>query len=142
MLDVRPSPIAGTWYEGNPISLARTVDQYLDQAVIPSLRGEVLAVIAPHAGHRYSGAVAAHAIGTLRGLTPDLVVILSPFHNLSQYPLLTTKHQAYATPLGSIEVDHFALAELQSLLNIPITPITNDKEHSLEIELPFLQRIF
>jgi len=101
----------------------------------------VIGVIAPHAGHRYSGAVAAYAFATLRGLTPDLVVVLSPFHNYHTHPLLTTKHQAYSTPLGIIEVDQTALSELQDHLNIPITPISNDKEHSLEIELPFLQRV-
>jgi AmmeMemoRadiSam system protein B len=102
----------------------------------------VLGVIAPHAGHRYSGAVAAHAFATLRGLQPDLVVILSPFHQYDPRPLLTSKHQAYATPLGHIEIDSAALAELQSHLEIPITPIANDPEHAIEIELPFLQRVF
>ena len=142
MLDIRPSPIAGTWYEGNPKLLSSQIDQYLAKALLPELSGEVIAIIAPHAGHQYSGQVAAHAFAALRGFDPQLVVLLSPFHNLSQFPLLTTKHQAYATPLGNIEVDRSALAELQTNLDIPITPIANDAEHSLEIELPFLQRIF
>jgi AmmeMemoRadiSam system protein B len=142
MLDVRPSPIAGAWYEGNSKSLALRVDEYLADAKIPAIDGKVVAVIAPHAGHQYSGAVAAHAFAALRGLAPKLVVILSPFHDFSNYPLITTKHQAYSTPLGHIEVDRPALAELQASLAIPITPIENDREHSLEIELPFLQRIF
>lgn len=141
-LDVRPSPIAGIWYPGSPKALAASVDEYLAEAKLPHIEGEVLAVIAPHAGHRYSGAVAAHAFAALRGLTPDLVAVLSPFHNYDPHPLLTTQHQAYATPLGTIEVDQTALAELQSNLNIPITPIKNDREHSLEIELPFVQRVF
>ncbi|MDO9301027.1 MAG: AmmeMemoRadiSam system protein B, partial [Anaerolineales bacterium] len=98
------------------------------------------AVIAPHAGHVYSGGVAAHAFAAVRELTPDLVAVLSPFHNLASHPLITTKHQAYSTPLGNIEVDQAALAELQTNLDIPITAIANDREHSLEIELPFLQR--
>ncbi len=142
MLDLRPSPIAGTWYEGNPKLLAAQVDDYLARADSPHLDGEVIAVFAPHAGHQYSGAVAAYAFAALRGLTPELVVVLSPFHNLSQYPLITTKHQAYSTPLGNIEVDRSALEELQANLEIPITPVANDREHSLEIELPFLQRVF
>lgn len=141
MLDIRPSPIAGTWYEGNPKLLSSKIDQYLANASLPELNGEVLAVIAPHAGHQFSGQVAAHAFAALRGLAPELIVVLSPFHNLSQFPLLTTKHQAYATPLGNIEVDRSALAELGTHLDIPITPIANDTEHSLEIELPFLQRV-
>ncbi len=175
MLDVRPSPIAGTWYEGDAKKLARLVDDYLNNAQLPELDGEVVAVIAPHAGHRYSGAVAGYAfapiyraernepIGESRRsalrlrteqqplsspLTSSrgsfgrakLVAVISPFHNLSNYPLLTTAHDAYGTPLGNIEVDKSALAELSSHLDIPITPVFADKEHSLEIELPFLQR--
>lgn len=140
-LDLRPSPIAGTWYPKDPEILANSIDAYLKEVQLLTLEGQVLGVIAPHAGHRYSGAVAAHAFATLRGLTPDLVVVISPFHNFDPHPLLTTKHQAYATPLGNIEVDQHTLNELQSHLQIPITPIANDKEHSLEIELPFLQRV-
>jgi len=140
MLDVRPSPIAGTWYEGNAKSLARAVDEYLEAAKLPELNGEVVAIIAPHAGHRYSGPVAGYSFAALHGQNHDLVAIISPFHNLARYPLITTAHDAYGTPLGSIEVDKAALGELSSQLDIPITPVFADKEHSLEIELPFLQR--
>lgn len=139
-LDLRPSPIAGTWYDGHAKTLARTVDDYLDAAQLPALQGEVVAVIAPHAGHRYSGAVAGHAFAALRGRSPKLVAVISPFHNLARYPLITTAHDAYSTPLGNMEVDRVALAELSAQLDIPITPVSADKEHSLEIELPFLQR--
>lgn len=140
--DLRPSPIAGTWYPGNPKSLAASIDQYLAEATLPEIQGRVIAVIVPHAGHRYSGAVAAHAFATLRGLTPDLVAVISPFHNYDPHPLITTRHQAYSTPLGVVEVDRDAFANLQTKLSIPITPIPQDREHSLEIELPFLQRVF
>jgi AmmeMemoRadiSam system protein B len=140
MLDLRPSPIAGTWYDGNAKALAARVDKFLRDAQLPELNGNVIAIIAPHAGHVYSGGVAAYAFAALRNLTPELVVILSPYHNLSPHPLITTKHQAYSTPLGNIEVDQGALAELQANLDILITPIANDREHALEIELPFLQR--
>ena len=142
MMDIRPSPIAGQWYDGNPKALAARVDKYLDDAQLPELRGEIIAVIAPHAGHIYSGAVAGHAFAALRDAKRsfDLVAVLSPFHALAFHPLITTAHDAYSTPLGNIEVDRSALEELQSVLNIPITPVAKDKEHSLEIELPFLQR--
>jgi len=139
-LDLRPSPIAGRWYEGDPKALARSVDGYLDSAHLPDLEGDVVGVIAPHAGHIYSGPVAGYAFATLRSRSPKLVAVISPFHNLSRYPLITTAHDAYSTPLGNIEVDKTALAELTSHLDIPITPVFADKEHSLEIELPFLQR--
>lgn len=142
MLDLRPSPIAGTWYDGNPKKLAASVDEYLNAANPPEISGKIIAVIAPHAGYVYSGAVAAHAFAAVRNLTPDLVIILSPFHSLAPYPLLTTRHDAYATPLGNVEVDKSVLAELQSRLEIPLMAVANDREHSLEIELPFLQRVF
>jgi len=153
MLDVRPSPIAGTWYEGNAKTLAHSVDEYLNNAQLPELDGEVVGVIAPHAGHRYSGAVAGYAFAPVfraerresigernRSASNKLVAVISPFHNLARYPLITTAHDVYATPLGNIELDKSALAELTSHLDIPITPVVADKEHSLEIELPFLQR--
>jgi AmmeMemoRadiSam system protein B len=141
-LDIRPSPIVGTWYPADAQTLGASIDGYLAEANLREIHGQVIAVIAPHAGHRYSGAVAAHAFATLRGLSPDLVVILSPFHQYDPRPILTSKHQAYATPLGNIEIDAEALAELQSHLPTCITPISNDPEHAIEIELPFLQRIF
>jgi MEMO1 family protein len=144
MLDVRPSPIAGKWYEGDPTMLARIVDEYLDDAQLPELDGEVIAVIAPHAGHAYSGAVAGYAFAALRGRSPDLVVVVAPMHQPYTEHLITTAHDAYSTPLGDILVDKEALHELdvvlKSELGFGLSPITQDPEHSLEIELPFLQR--
>jgi len=140
-LDVRPSPIAGTWYEGNPKALAARVDEFLANVEPAQVNGQVIGVIAPHAGHRYSGQIAAYAFSLFRGLKPDSVVILSPFHDYSLYPLITTSHDAYSTPLGDIEVDKSALNELQENLDIQITAIPKDREHSLEIELPFIQRV-
>ena len=141
---VRPSPLAGTWYEGNPAALARAVDQYLDRAELPELPGEVVAVIAPHAGHIYSGPVAGYAFASVRGMTPDLVAVLSPMHQAYYEPLLTTAHAAYATPLGQIPVDDEAVARLDArlkeTLGYGLSRVAYDHEHSLEIELPFLQR--
>lgn len=141
---VRPSPIAGTWYEGNPKALARMVDQYLDQAELPELSGKVIAVIAPHAGHVYSGPVAGYAFASVRGTTPDIVAVLSPMHQPYYETLLTTAHSAYETPLGRVPVDPDIVAILDSRLRTSLgyglTPVAYDHEHSLEIELPFLQR--
>jgi MEMO1 family protein len=140
---VRPSPIAGTWYEGNPQALARAVDHYLDQAELPELPGEVIAIIAPHAGYKFSGPVAGYAFAAVRGSKPDLVVVVSPMHQPYYEPLLTTAHLAYGTPLGSVQVDGETLALLDSRLKqafgYRLSPVANDEEHSLEIELPFLQ---
>lgn len=143
-LDVRPSPLAGRWYDSDPAMLARSVDGYLDAAHLPDLEGEVIAVIAPHAGHLYSGPVAGYAFAALRGRSPDLVAVIAPMHHPYYEPLMTTAHAAYSTPLGDIPVDKGALGELDAILKselfFGLTPVENDPEHSLEIELPFLQR--
>ena len=146
MIDVRPSPIAGQWYEADPTTLAHNVDECLNEADLPALDGEVMGVIAPHAGQKYSGEVAGYAFAALRGLRPDLVAVLGPMHRPFAEPLLTTKHEAYFTPLGNIHVDETALNDLDVLLKSEVgfglTPVRRDPEHSLEIELPFLQRLF
>ena len=146
MIDVRPSPIAGRWYEGDPGDLARMVDQYLNDAQLPDLDGSVMGVIAPHAGHVYSGEVAGYAFAALRGLHPDLVVLAGPMHHPYPQPLITTSHAAYSTPLGIIPVDKTTFNELDTIakseLGFGLTPVAQDPEHSLEIELPFLQRVF
>jgi len=141
---IRPSPIAGRWYASNPEQLTRQIDHYLSDAVIPPLDGSVVAVVAPHAGHRYSGKTAAHAFKAVEGKSFDLVVVASPYHSFHPAPLLTTSHQAYATPLGEIKVDTQVLADLQKHLamnaDVRLEPVAFDEEHSIEIELPFLQR--
>jgi AmmeMemoRadiSam system protein B len=141
--EIRPSPIAGTWYQSSSEKLSRQIDAYLDEASLPEIDGEVIALIAPHAGHRYSGRTAAHAFACVRGQKRDLVAVISPMH--SPYPgaILTSAHRGYATPLGPVWIDGAALAGLEKILaqeGKPLTPVANDKEHSLEIELPFLQR--
>jgi MEMO1 family protein len=142
--DLRPSPIAGTWYESRPEILKRNVDNYLDRAKLPELPGKVIAVIAPHAGHRYSGAVAGYAFAALRNERPDLVAVIAPMHHPYMQPLITSSHDAYATPLGSIPIDKSALEELNTILKadigLELSAVARDPEHSLEIELPFLQR--
>jgi AmmeMemoRadiSam system protein B len=144
MIDVRPSPLAGQWYESDPEMLARNVDTYLDDAHLPELDGEVVAVIAPHAGHTYSGAVAGYAFAALSGQDPGPVAVIAPMHHPYVEPLITTAHDAYSTPLGDVPVDKDALLELddvlKSKLGFGLSPVSNDKEHSVEIELPFLQR--
>lgn len=144
MPGIRPSPIAGQWYTAEPARLAAQVDQYIQQAKLPPLPGKVIAIMAPHAGHRYSGAVAGHAFACLRGLALDTVAVVSPMHYPYADPLLTTAHQGYATPLGSIPVDEANLTALDQALieelGFSARRVANDPEHSLEIELPFLQR--
>jgi AmmeMemoRadiSam system protein B len=144
-VNLRPSPIAGQWYPGDPQRLAREVDGYVAAAQLPAIPGDVVAVMAPHAGHRYSGPVAGYAFAALRGLSPELVAVIAPMHYPYLEPLLTTAHEAYVTPLGAIPVDESAVdaldERLRERLGFGLARVANDPEHSLEIELPFLQRV-
>ncbi len=106
--DVQPSPIVGRWYPREPGRLARSVDAYLDSARLPDLGGTVVAVMAPHAGHAYSGPVAGHALAAVRGSARELVAVVGPMHDYHPEMLLGTGHQAYGTPLGIVPVDQAA----------------------------------
>jgi AmmeMemoRadiSam system protein B len=143
--DVRPSPIAGQWYPGDLKQLSADVDRYIHEAKLPQLEGEVVAIVTPHAGHMYSGPVAGYAFAALKGYKPELVAVVSPMHYPYDDPLITTAHAAYETPLGIIPVDTEAVQMLDELLEKELgycmRRVRNDREHSLEIELPFLQRV-
>jgi AmmeMemoRadiSam system protein B len=142
--NLRPSPIAGQWYPGEATRLASSIDHYLESAEPCPIHGQVVAIMAPHAGHLYSGPVAAYAFKTLLGCQADLAAVVSPMHHPYPQPLLTSAHPAYFTPLGEIPLDQEALAALDGILveqlGFGITAVERDPEHSLEIELPFLQR--
>lgn len=150
-MDIRPSPIAGRWYPAHPADLAASIDAFLAAAgPLPAVPPEqVVALVAPHAGHRYSGGVAAHAFGAVRGVAYDTVALVCPSHFHADGPVVTTAHSAYVTPLGQVSVDTAGLAALgQALalaLGLPaadlLVPIRRDREHAIEIELPFLQRV-
>lgn len=143
-MNVRPSPIAGSWYPRAPARLRALLERLLAQAQ-PAPAGRVVGLLAPHAGMMYSGAVAARAFGCLRGASYDLVVVLGPRHEPDRGPLLTTVHTAYATPLGLVPVSVQALAQLDEALRaaigVGLTPVARDSEHSIEIALPFLQHV-
>jgi AmmeMemoRadiSam system protein B len=141
--DIRPSPIAGTWYSGDAENLRRQIGEYIDQADLPKLEGEVVAVVAPHAGYVYSGPTAGYAFRSVLGNTYDLVVVISPYHQYHASSLLTSAHQAYQTPMGTVPIDQEALQALNQTLEAntgeALASVSKDGEHSLEIELPFLQ---
>lgn len=143
-LEIRPSPLAGRWYPADPQRLARQIDAYMRPPELLDIQGEVIAVIVPHAGIQYSGPVAGYAFAALRGCPADTVVVVAPMHFPQPGRVLTSAHAAYATPLGAIPIDRAALeildAELTAELGFSLTPVAFDEEHSLEIELPFLQR--
>ena len=143
MPNARPSPIAGTWYPGERVALEESIDGFLTDTPDIQLPGDLIGLIAPHAGHRYSGHVAAHAFRCVSALHPQVVVIVSPYHQLHAAELLTSGHETYWTPLGEVPIDHNLVEGLRSELKdreLELVPVIQDQEHALEIELPFLQR--
>nr|MBN1229493.1 AmmeMemoRadiSam system protein B [Anaerolineae bacterium] len=139
MSDIRPSPIAGQWYPGHPEKLAQTIDKLVSDASPEDFPGRIIGLIAPHAGYAYSGGIAAQAFRQVLGASFARVVIVSPMHHPIAGSVLTSAHQAYETPLGVVPIDRGFINALGQL--VPLTPVRRDPEHSLEIELPFLQRV-
>ena len=137
--DIRRSVIAGTWYPGTKAELGRMLDGFLDNAKKEELGGELMGLIAPHAGYVYSGQVAAYAYKQLEGLDFPIVAIVSPVHRMFVGRYAVTAKRYYETPLGLVEVD----GELVDALDeaVGLNRVERDDEHSLEIQLPFLQRV-
>ncbi len=136
---VRASPIAGTWYPGSKRELANTVDAMLAAATYFPTGDDILGLVAPHAGYAYSGATAAYAYRQITGQPYELVVLLGPSHYQDYGAFAVSAKQYYATPLGAVELDEDFIARLGS--RIPLTRVDDDQEHSLEIQLPFMQRV-
>jgi len=140
---VRPPAVAGAFYPADPRQLEAIVRSYLDQAHLPRLKGEVRAVIAPHAGYIYSGPIAGYSFRALAPL-PDraTVYLMGPAHYVPVGHVVLGDFKAMDTPLGRIPVDRTAVRELAE--GSSCLGIQNDAhlpEHSLEVELPFLQTI-
>ncbi len=140
---VRPSAIAGRWYPDSAPILRRTIEDYLDAVQPVTLPGPVLALVSPHAGYAYSGATAAHAYAQVRGAAFRRVILLGPLHRPIRGSRLgafmVPQEAAYRTPLGDVPLDRAFIEALGQ--RIPLTPVWQDEEHALEIELPFLQTV-
>ncbi len=137
--DVRRSVIAGSWYPGSPSALARTIDGFMATVDQGPLAGELKGLISPHAGYSYSGTVAAHAYKQLEGKSYPVVVIVSPVHQYYGGRYLVTSKRYYETPFGLVDVDGDLVSKLDS--EIELNFLEQDAEHSLEIQLPFLQHM-
>ncbi len=143
MHSIRQPAVAGSFYPGVSNTLARDVSALL-AAAGPARHGKLpKAVIVPHAGYIYSGATAAAAYAALaggRGLITR-VVLLGPVHRVALRGLALPGNDIFATPLGNIPVDQAAVALLRSMPQIVTSVAAHAQEHSLEVQLPFLQSV-
>lgn len=144
MTMIRPPAVAGTFYPADPAALLREVEELLDGADSLVVRfGHPKVVVVPHAGYIYSGATAAQAYAELanaRGLIRR-VVLLGPVHRVAVRGLALPGADAFATPFGSVPVDADAVRLLDGLPQVVTSAPAHALEHSLEVQLPFLQRI-
>jgi MEMO1 family protein len=140
MEPIRSSAIAGSWYPGNPAVLRRDIEKYL--AAVPDFptATEIVGMIVPHAGYMYSGQVAAHAFKLIYGKKYDVVIVIGPSHRVAFRGVSIFSRGGYETPLGIVPVSEKTAREIKSG-----DPIVNDfpdahlQEHSVEIQIPFLQ---
>jgi len=138
----RPPAVAGAFYPGSPAALSATVDRLLAE-VSTVAATQPKALIVPHAGYIYSGSTAAMAYGALAPwhATIRRVILLGPTHRVAVDGLAVPKAGAFATPLGSIPLDVATIARLAELPQIVFSDHVHAQEHSLEVHLPFLQRV-
>jgi AmmeMemoRadiSam system protein B len=140
--DIRPSILAGAWYPGNKETLTNAVEGYLSKVKAGSFEGGLVALIVPHAGYRYSGQVAAHAYQRLRTGEFKTIIMIGPSHRVGFTGISVNLQSGYETPLGVVPVDQDLAREIVNTSSkIKWIPKAHNQEHSLEIQLPFLQRV-
>ena len=135
---VREPAFAGTWYPGTGLELNNTLDGFLDNVNKLEVNGTIKAVIVPHAGYHYSGQIAAAAFKQLSSGYED-VFLLGPSHRYALEGISVLNVTHYKTPLGEVPLSDKA-REIRSNEDAVTVPEAHKEEHSLEIELPFLQR--
>jgi hypothetical protein len=137
---VRESALAGTWYAADPGHLQSQVDGFLAPAQVRALDGRVRALIAPHAGYSYSGPAAGELFSLVKGQSYRRVLVLAPSHHGRFHGLSIAEADAYRTPLGEVPIDLEAVQALRASPLVGTQASAHVREHSIEIELPLLQR--
>lgn len=140
---LRAAAVAGTWYPGRADALTKDIDGYLSAAG-PVPAGQVDAIIAPHAGLMFSGPVGAYAYKAASASQAqyDVAVLVGPSHFAAFEGVSVWPGGAFATPLGEAMIDAAGVAALLSSPIVHALPSAHRREHSLEMQLPFLRRLF
>lgn len=145
---VRPAAVAGTFYPENPAQLTTAIDRALAEAIGPPTKqresgSRPKALIGPHAGYIYSGIVAASAYKTLRSYAASIsrVVLLGPAHRVAIRAMATSGADEWVTPLGPVTIDNAGREVALQIPGVIIDDHAHEYEHSLEVQLPFLQHV-
>jgi len=138
--EVRKPVVAGTFYPGSASKLRSEIEDFLSNVEKVPIDGKIVAIIVPHAGYIYSGQVAAHAYKQIEGMHFDTVVMIGVSHRMPFRGATIYKSGAYETPLGTVKVDDALASELMNQTDIlEFYPDADAIEHSLEVQVPFLQ---
>jgi len=141
--DVRKPAVAGMFYPGNKEELAGKVDDFLANAEKSDIKGRVFAIIVPHAGYEYSGQIAAYSFKQLEGADFKKIIIISPSHYVSFDGMSVYNKGAFETPLGIIKIDKELADKIMAKdKRFIFYPEAHLKEHAIEVELPFLQKMY
>ena len=140
-MPIRPAAVAGTWYPGSAGALTRDVDGYL-QHTADWTGGPIQAVLAPHAGLMFSGPVGAHAYRAAASGRFDVIVLAGPSHFVAFDGVSIFPDGAFATPLGDALIDEALAGALSRSPVVRTLPSAHQREHSLEMQLPFVRRLF
>jgi AmmeMemoRadiSam system protein B len=136
--------VAGSFYHGDTQTLTDHIDSMLGEAALSTADNIApKAIIVPHAGYIYSGPVAAYAYNQLNNIRDQVkrVILLGPVHRVPVRGLALPGSEVFATPLGKIPIDLDAAASIQNLSQVVVSPEAHMPEHSLEVQLPFLQTV-
>ncbi|MBD3360539.1 AmmeMemoRadiSam system protein B, partial [Candidatus Peregrinibacteria bacterium] len=139
--NVRPAAVANMFYPGNAEMLRQKILDYLQKADSSNVKGKIKALIVPHAGYIFSGQVAADAYKLLKDLDRDIdwkILLMGPSHYIPFSGAAATTFEKWETPLGQVNVNDIRdeIGEKDSIINVPDA---GDQEHSLEVQVPFLQ---
>ena len=142
MKEIREPAVAGSWYPGSPEILSRDVNRYLENVKKEKEDGEIIALVSPHAGYMYSGQVAAYAYKSIEGKLFDTVVLVGPSHQAFFRGASVYDRGGYRTPLGVVPVDvDLSKKMMEKRKEIQFIPEAHLREHSLELQIPFLQTV-
>ncbi len=140
MSDIREPSVAGTFYPGNADVLKTDIEGYLKKVPDRELPGPVYGIVAPHAGYMYSGQAAAYGYKTVMGAHYDTVIIVAPSHRSFFVGAAVQARGGYRTPLGAVAVDRelaMKLVDRQGEVHEDVR--VHAGEHSIEVQIPFLQ---
>ena len=138
---IREPMFCGTWYPEDPKALSNTIDRYINGIKLPHIGSPIKSVIVPHAGYMFSGWVAGYAYRCIKGASYKTVLIIGPSHRVPFRGVSVDMIKAYRTPLGMVELDRSLIDDLLKDGSFKYIPKAHQYEHSIELQIPFLQKV-